>query len=75
MEKQENKDHPGESEDEEGEGNDIEADGNKGEAERGTNADDKSVKPKNGPEKGDVVSWKWAGGQPEGKVLDVQADK
>ena len=24
------------------------------------------------PEEGDVVSWKWAGGQPQGKVVDVK---
>ncbi|KLU85905.1 hypothetical protein MAPG_04924 [Magnaporthiopsis poae ATCC 64411] len=27
------------------------------------------------PEKGDTVSWKWGGGHPEGKVLDVKEEK
>uniref|UniRef100_A0A0B7JNK6 Hypervirulence associated protein TUDOR domain-containing protein n=1 Tax=Bionectria ochroleuca TaxID=29856 RepID=A0A0B7JNK6_BIOOC len=30
---------------------------------------------KNGPDPGDTVSWKWGGGHPEGKVLDVKEEK
>jgi hypothetical protein len=30
---------------------------------------------KNGPEKGETVSWKWGNGNPEGKVLDVKEDE
>ncbi|KAH7263634.1 hypothetical protein BKA59DRAFT_449830 [Fusarium tricinctum] len=29
---------------------------------------------KNGPKKGDTVSWNWGQGQPKGKVLDVKAE-
>ncbi|KOS17766.1 hypothetical protein ESCO_002771 [Escovopsis weberi] len=28
-----------------------------------------------GPQKGQTVSWNWAGGQPEGKVLDVKGEE
>jgi hypothetical protein len=30
---------------------------------------------KNGPAKGDTVSWKWGNGNPEGKVIDVKEDE
>lgn len=30
---------------------------------------------KNGPAKGETVSWKWGSGNPEGKVLDVKEDE
>ena len=33
------------------------------------------AKSKNGPQKGDTVSWNWGGGRPEGKVLDVKGEK
>ncbi|KAG9250991.1 uncharacterized protein F5Z01DRAFT_328502 [Emericellopsis atlantica] len=32
-------------------------------------------KPKKGPKPGDTVSWNWGNGNPEGKVLDVKAEK
>ena len=32
-------------------------------------------KAKKGPKPGDTVSWNWGNGQPEGKVLDVKAEK
>lgn len=31
--------------------------------------------PKKGPKKGDTVSWNWGSGNPQGKVLDVKAEK
>merc|ERR1712054_575355 len=39
--------------------------------------DDKSAgkTPKKGPKPGETVSWNWGNGNPEGKVLDVKADK
>ncbi|KAI6780241.1 DNA-binding protein [Emericellopsis cladophorae] len=39
--------------------------------------EDKSTgkKPKKGPQPGDTVSWNWGNGNPEGKVLDVKAEK
>lgn len=53
----------GQDEDEEGQGED--------EAEGG----DGSEEPNKGPKPGDTVSWKWGGGNPEGKVLDVKDEK
>merc|ERR1711988_2008275 len=34
-----------------------------------------SKAPKKGPKPGETVSWNWGNGNPEGKVLDVKADK
>ncbi|ROT38964.1 DNA-binding protein [Sodiomyces alkalinus F11] len=36
---------------------------------------DTEARSKNGPSKGDIVSWKWGQGHPEGKVLDVKEEK
>lgn len=55
--------HADEDEQNGDEGGDEEEDGPK----------DKSSK--NGPKKGDTVSWNWGNGNPKGKVLDVKEDK
>lgn len=37
--------------------------------------DSKAKTSKNGPKKGETVSWNWGSGNPKGKVLDVKEDK
>ncbi|KAH7322706.1 hypothetical protein B0I35DRAFT_476630 [Stachybotrys elegans] len=44
-------------------------------ANKNQNGNGNGKTPKKGPNKGDTVSWNWGNGQPEGKVLDVKAEK
>ncbi|KAM0276538.1 hypothetical protein ACHAQH_006639 [Verticillium albo-atrum] len=53
----------------EGDDNGEEEDGGK------KNKSNGGSKTKDGPKKGDTVSWNWGGGQPEGKVLDVKGEE
>lgn len=44
-------------------------------ADEGENGDSGGKSSKNGPKKGETVSWNWGSGNPKGKVLDVKEDK
>ncbi|CAH0037906.1 unnamed protein product [Clonostachys solani] len=59
----------------EGEKEEEDDDGKKDEDDGGKKANGSGKSAKNGPEPGDTVSWKWGGGHPEGKVLDVKEEK
>ncbi|KAG6365710.1 hypothetical protein INS49_007321 [Diaporthe citri] len=56
---------------------DAEEDGENGEQEGEDGGDESGGKKpsKNGPKKGETVSWNWGSGNPEGKVLDVKEDE
>lgn len=56
---------------------DADDDGDNGEQEEEDGGDDSGGKKpsKNGPKKGETVSWNWGSGNPEGKVLDVKEDE
>ncbi|VUC24444.1 unnamed protein product [Clonostachys rosea] len=60
-------------EDDEEEDDDEGDDGKTNKDDGKANGSGKSAK--NGPDPGDKVSWKWGGGHPEGKVLDVKEEK
>ncbi|PHH86056.1 hypothetical protein CDD83_10817 [Cordyceps sp. RAO-2017] len=62
-------------EEEEGADGEDEASDEKEAAKEEADDGEKSGKPAKGPNVGDTVSWNWGNGQPEGKVLDVKADK
>ena len=53
----------------------VEAEDEEAEGEEAEDDDVSDQKAKKGPEPGDTVSWKWGGGNPEGKVLDVKEEK
>lgn len=59
------------------EGENAEDDGENGDQEDEEGGDESSGKKpsKNGPKKGETVSWNWGSGNPEGKVLDVKEDE
>lgn len=56
---------------------DAEEDGENGEQEDDEGGGESGGKKssKNGPKKGETVSWNWGNGNPEGKVLDVKEDE
>lgn len=56
---------------------DAKEDGENGEQEEEGGGDESGGKKpsKNGPKKGETVSWNWGSGNPEGKVLDVKEDE
>lgn len=56
---------------------DADEDDENGEQEEEAGGDDSGGKKpsKNGPKKGETVSWNWGSGNPEGKVLDVKEDE
>lgn len=53
----------------------AEDDGENGEEEDGGGESGGKKPSKNGPAKGETVSWNWGSGNPEGKVLDVKEDE
>ncbi|POS69271.1 hypothetical protein DHEL01_v212336 [Diaporthe helianthi] len=61
--------------DEEEEEENGEDDGENGEQEDGGSESGGKKPSKNGPAKGETVSWKWGSGNPEGKVLDVKDEE
>lgn len=56
---------------------DADEDGENGQQEDEDGGDESGGKKpsKNGPKKGETVSWNWGSGNPEGKVLDVKEDE
>ncbi|KAG8157105.1 hypothetical protein KVR01_013095 [Diaporthe batatas] len=62
-------------EDADEEDEDAEGDGENGGEEEGGGESGGKKPSKNGPAKGETVSWKWGSGNPEGKVLDVKEDE
>lgn len=63
----------GEAEQEDGDADD---DGENGEQQEDDEGGSGGKKPsKNGPAKGETVSWNWGSGNPQGKVLDVKEDE
>ncbi|CAH0026327.1 unnamed protein product [Clonostachys rhizophaga] len=59
----------------EGEDEEEGDDGKNNQDDGGKKANGSGKSAKNGPDPGDTVSWKWGGGHPEGKVLDVKEEK
>lgn len=53
----------------------VEDDGEDGEKKEGGGESGGKKPSKNGPAKGETVSWNWGSGNPEGKVLDVKEDE
>lgn len=64
-----------ESENEQDAEEDLEDEGDDGGDENEENGGSEEASSKNGPEKGQTVSWNWGNGKPSGKVLDVKEEK